>query len=490
MSTSGRWALVAILLACAALGLLYAAYTPAWQVPDEPAHYNYIRGLVERGALPVMEPGDYDQAYLERLTAGRFPPDLSIAPLTYEDHQPPLYYLLAAPLYRLFDGALLPLRLFSVGLGLLLLVVTCRLVRTLFPDRPFLALATVALIAFLPQHLAMTAGVENDGLAELLLAAVLWVTVRMTTDESRGLARRDSLILGLLLGCSLLTKTTAYVGLPVALAGLALRGWRERRGGGSARPAVVGAGLALLVALLLAGPWLARNVAIYGWQDPLGLARHAQVVIGQPRTADWLARYGWVGLTGRFLRTTFNSFWGQFGWMGVPLHEPFYAALGLFSALLAAGFLGWRFDRRRPRLSPAQADGLRLLALSALLTTATYVWYNLTFVQHQGRYLFPALVPLALGAALGLDWLLSPPVARWAAGGLMGAAALLVVWGLARGDLPLLPLLTAGGLAALCGLAAWRPGAGRWLALALLACALVALDLYALFGAIVPTLAG
>ena len=44
------------------LGVLYATHTPAWQAPDEPAHYNYIRQLAD-GQFPLMEAGDYDQAY-------------------------------------------------------------------------------------------------------------------------------------------------------------------------------------------------------------------------------------------------------------------------------------------------------------------------------------------------------------------------------------------------------------------------------------------
>ena len=30
------------------------------------------------------------------------------------------------------------------------------------------------------------------------------------------------------------------------------------------------------------------------------------------------------------------------------------------------------------------------------MTAGGFLWYNLTFVQHQGRYLLPALLPLAL----------------------------------------------------------------------------------------------
>jgi hypothetical protein len=51
---------------------------------------------------------------------------------------------------------------------------------------------------------------------------------------------------------------------------------------------------------------------------------------------------------------------------------------------------------------------LVLLVASVLLAVAAYLYYNLTFVQFQGRYLYPALPIFALGAALGLrQW------ARW-----------------------------------------------------------------------------
>jgi hypothetical protein len=43
-----------------------------------------------------------------------------------------------------------------------------------------------------------------------------------------------------------------------------------------------------------------------------------------------------------------------------------------------------------------------LLALSASITVLLYLYYNLNFVQHQGRYLFPALVPIGAAAAAGM----------------------------------------------------------------------------------------
>lgn len=532
MNRAPRLMLIPLLLTYLALGSLYAFHTPPWQVPDEPAHYNYIRALAQEHTLPVIEEGDYDQAYLERITdqADPFPPQMSIEPLTYEDHQPPLYYLLTLPVYLLSHGALLPLRLASVALGLVLLFLVYGLTRTLFPASHWLALAATVLVAFLPQHLAMMAGVNNDALAEVVLGAALWMLIGLIQQpvpnhETRPARSRPGRSIywstGIVLGLAVLTKTTVYVVLPVALLAVGLREWRAGQtppGAPSerwsaARRWLGQTGWLLLTAALVAGPWLARNVAVYGWRDPLALAHHNAVVVGQPRTVQWLTQYGWAGLAGRFVRTTFQSFWGQFGWMGVPLHPAMYLALALFSALVVCGFVGWLVDPRRPRLTSHQRNGLVLLAVSAGLTLAAYLWYNVTFVQHQGRYLFPALIPLALMAALGLEWLLSPSVARWTAIGLAGAGGVWVVWRLllswraASGGLwpgvsvawvawhmflgegTLLLASTALGLAVLFGLAVLLPRWGRWLGLMALAGGLVALDLYALFGAIVPTLA-
>jgi len=44
-SHTPAWPLSLLIMLYLALGTLYAVQTPIWQVPDEPAHYNYIRYL-------------------------------------------------------------------------------------------------------------------------------------------------------------------------------------------------------------------------------------------------------------------------------------------------------------------------------------------------------------------------------------------------------------------------------------------------------------
>ena len=181
------WVLAGVVVVYLGIGSLFAADTPPWQVPDEPAHYNYVRFVAEKGRLPELRLGDYPQDYLEQLKAARFPPALSIDPIRYESHQPPLYYAMAAGVYRVASqlglSTLLALRLFSLALGAASLYIGFRAVRALLPGEPLLALGTVAFAATLPMHLAMTAAVNNDVLAEVLLGLVVWRLGRAVAER-------------------------------------------------------------------------------------------------------------------------------------------------------------------------------------------------------------------------------------------------------------------------------------------------------------------
>ena len=106
-----------ILVAFVVAASSYAFFTPAWQSPDEPAHYNYIGFIAEVHALPILKIGDYDQLLLQTLVSSRFQSSELVSLLRYEYHQPPLYYLAATPLFWVSGGNLYLLRLFGVLIG-------------------------------------------------------------------------------------------------------------------------------------------------------------------------------------------------------------------------------------------------------------------------------------------------------------------------------------------------------------------------------------
>jgi len=474
------WPAVVILAVFLIVGTLYTFYTPIWQAPDEPAHYNYIRSLAEGRGFPVMAPGDYDQAYLSRLTSEGFPPELSVASLEYEDHQPPLYYLLAVPVYWLGGGAGIPLRLFSLLLGVVCIAMLMAILREFWPERPAMAWMGGGLVAFIPQFVAMMAAINNDALTLGLLWLWLWLALRYLRGAT------SPWVLGGVLGLLLLTKSTGYGAVVLAVLAIALR---ARRTGQSLRWSAREVLIVLGPALVLGALWWTRNVVVYGWPDVMGLIHHDAVVTGQPRTMDWIAREGLFPFLGGALRTTFRSFWGQFGWMGVVLDARIYLGLAILSGLIVWGAV-WRLATTlRAGIEARQRDGLLLLGTSALITAALFVGYNLTFVQHQGRYLFTALPLVGLATAAGLERLLDRKLAVITALCMLLALIVVGIVGLLAGDLPLWPMALFGAAMVALPVAAFTPQRWRSLLGGALLLALAALDVWCLFGFIVPILA-
>src|SRR5690606_31871337 len=143
------------------LAYQFASRTPAWQIPDEPAHYNYSRQVVETGELPVIEMGDWNQPYLNLILRCNFHPAtigqpddqqnlayleacdyypalaIDIRRVEYEDHQPPLYYLLQSVVYRVSDGDLVTMRFFSAILGAGAVLCAWLMIRLLVPQAPY-----------------------------------------------------------------------------------------------------------------------------------------------------------------------------------------------------------------------------------------------------------------------------------------------------------------------------------------------------------------
>ncbi len=414
--------LILLLLAYGIVGALFAIYTPAWQAPDEPAHYNYIAQLAQNGCCPVIEAGDWDSAYLETLKANRFAPDLlaNLSAVQYEDHQPPLYYLLGALIYGVTDGSLTALRLYSVALGAGIVLAAYAVSMTLLPGKAPVALGAAALVAFLPQHLAILASVNNDALGNLIIAVTLLAALHYLQGQ-----RVRPWQLGLLVGVGLLTKVSTLFMVGVVGVAILLKLWPGRASLVQWLRAVVREGLAFaLPALLLGGLWWARSISVYGFPDIFGLRQHDLVVADQARTADLIAQVGFGQYLSSAVQTTFNSFWGQFGWMGVPMPGWVYTLIiGLLLLCLSGYVVGRLGNGSAVSLQgDARKMGL-LLALMLLLAVLAYLYYNTVFLQLQGRYMFTGLIPFALLLACGFDGWVSTVRARLPIAGRFAIAA-------------------------------------------------------------------
>jgi uncharacterized membrane protein len=362
-------------LAYLTLALAYARVTPAWQAPDEPAHYNYVAYLAERGQLPILQQGDYPDGQVPIGPETR-PADVSA--FRYESHQPPLFYALAALVFK-FHPSVFALRALSALFGAALVPVAFWCAKRALPRRPWLWLGVAAFAAFIPMHLFVAGSVENDSLADLVISLLLLAV----------LARWYWPALGLLLGLAFLTKVTIYLPAALLVAMAIFLPRKEAWGVVKSRTRLTSAAGALALAMIVSSWWFVRNALIYGWTDVLVQGRQAEVAGSQTQTGA----FGGAELV-RFVATSFHSFWGQFGWMSIPLPERDYRGLIALTALAAAGWIAILAGCRTQAQSGAARPWLALgLTFTGVL--AGDLAYNLKFVQPQGRYLFPALVPIA-----------------------------------------------------------------------------------------------
>lgn len=187
------------------------------------------------------------------------------------------------------------------------------------------------------------------------------------------------------------------------------------------------------VALALSSWWFIRNAWVYGNLDIFGLQRHDLVVIGQPLTGPLT-----LAAAKRFVSISFQSFWAQFGWMGIVVDERIYLFLWALCAVAVLGLVLfairtlWQGDT----LSHHQRWSLALVALSLALLAAGVLQYNLTYIQAQGRYFFPAIIAIATFFVLGLREIVSPRYAPLLFGFLFAGMFVLDVVALVRFVVP------------------------------------------------------
>lgn len=405
-SVSERIVYIGILSTFLLLGTLFAWRVPDWQAPDEPAHYNYIAEVASGELLPIIEMGDWNNAYLEDLKANNFAPDLLIEldTVQYENHQPPLYYWLASPIFIVTDGSLFAVRMVSVFLALMTVVLSYRITLSIVPKYPHLALAVMALVAFLPQNLHMLASVNNDALAGVVIAVLILLCVNYLKNDTPSVW-----ILGLVIGVAFISKTTSYFMAGVIIIVIFMRWWQSKeREVATLIKAYLGFGIpASIFALLYWG----RNIMTYGFPDFLGLQAHDTIVVGQLRRSEFIEQFGIAAYWREAFFTTFHSFWGQFGWMEARLADALPIAIWFIVALVILGLSGLLLHaagishkaENEVQSNTVQNQIWVMLGFMMLFALAQYIYYNITFMQFQGRYLFVAIIPFAIGMVVGVD---------------------------------------------------------------------------------------
>jgi len=441
-SPERRWLLRALMFLGFIHAAAYALMVPPWQAPDEPGHFehSYLLSTQWRHPLSVQPDPALEAELIASLYANRYwdyvpharPADMPLrlgqlgtfAGSSRTLGRPSLSYVpyaLALVPFRHqdIDAQLRLLRLLSAAYVPLVVWLAWRSAALLFPGAAALPAVAAAFVALLPQHAATMGSVSDGNLAELLASLFFYAVAR---TARMGMTWRRGLAIGLTAFLSLLCKDTALFLLPTALVGFAVLGLRRRLPWWELATAGLSVGL-LTVAGARFGPRINHLQQLRNTWSALFQAGS----YSPERLADY-----WDTAV-----TAFESFWARFGWLTVRMATPVYQALLALSLLLCVGLVMAATSRRWPA-DGATRRGLAtyVLALAfavAFVAGASVVYYSpYVSVAAQGRYLFPALLPMSVLAAIGARaWARLHRAAPLAVVAMLGALAVYALAGVA-----------------------------------------------------------
>lgn len=414
-----RWHRI-VVAAFVFMAAIYNVATPIFESPDELYHFSVVKHIADGLGLPVQSRD-------------------AQAPWNQEGSQAPLYYLLVSPIARWIDtgdmivrlrynplwhpgdpsvpanknvvvhssaeefpwrGTTLAvhlIRFVSIAMGALTVAATGALVREIAPARRDWAMGAMAIVAFNPMFIFLSASVNNDNLVTLLATLGLLLAARCLNERPGGsreaeMTNRRWLIrraaLAIVIGLATLAKASGLILLAPAALALTVVHLQRRE---FAR--WLGSGLLLAAGVaLLAGWWFARNLSLYGeWSGIEILAD----VIGRRLTTPTL-----LDLAAEFEGFRI-SFWALFGWANVTTSQPAYVFFDALSLLAMLGLIGYGMRALRSGTRSALLPWLVLVS-HVLAQFAAVIRYTLILPASQGRLMFPAIG--AIGALLWLGW--------------------------------------------------------------------------------------
>jgi hypothetical protein len=441
--------------------------TPSFQAPDEVDHFAYTQSLVERGKAPSRDPasllhrwsssetlaledvsfvsdhqvgdtrppwGSAQQSYYRAEVRARHPVASDGGGNETAATHGPIYYAALAPAYALASSSpfseLTLMRLASALIGALTVLFTFLLARELAPGLPWLAVLAALLVAYQPMYGFISGSVNNDVGINAAAAATLLVLIRMLR---RGVSVPLGLLTGTLLALLPVIKGTGYSLYPVAAVAIAAALWRHH--GRRYAPGWI----ALLAAGVITrevfaevrgvfrtsagntpGTGAASSTANAVLEHPLGYVAYVWQVF-LPRLPFMASHWETTAYPGFVIFV--ERGWGAFGWYDVFFsHWVYVLVFVLMLAALPLGLLAARRERvaLRDRLPELGVLLLAPVAVVGGFEAAFYTPGTRAVVPEFGRYVFPAIAPLAVLVA-GCLLALGRRRASVAAGALLAA---------------------------------------------------------------------
>jgi hypothetical protein len=305
----------------AVLSLSWSLATAPLQGPDESDHIAYVEHVAETGHIPSATAGEksyaddeggvlaagFSRMYQNPLTRPPWTHAQELAVRAYEGHlpagarktgdgpnsvgkNPPLYYALAAVLWKLTPGGSFMAHLFVIrALGGVLLLLTVALswlaAGEVFGRRMLPRTVATAVVALLPMDGFMSGIASTDVLLATIWAAFLWLALRLVR---LGVSWQRAAGLSVVAVLSVLTHGRGLAILPPLVIVLVVAWLVARRPWRPTVAAIAGSGAALaigFVAYRVVASASGGGASLYGGEVTLGPQSHFK--IKQLLTSIW-----------------------------------------------------------------------------------------------------------------------------------------------------------------------------------------------------------
>ena len=424
MDATRRQRLILLILGLIVIrGLIYSILIPYDHAPDEAHHFQLIKAKALQLRHASVEEQRQIAAQVQLTWCYLFYPESCPDKRSLQDFlgsklpSPPpssqLYYLLTAGTLNILSlenirDEVYVVRGLSILCGLLIVVFAVLVMQEIFPDKLSLSVGVPAFMTFIPQFSAMNGVITNDKFAEVFVALMFWMIVKILKN---GMRRSYLAIYLLSMGFALLSKRTALFVFPVFLVLLLSYYWK-----GS-----LGLWFHLVLIAVFLGIALGTNsLAWYVdeirkstenpvihflreyliWVSPSALTHFLSTLV----SSESLKYYA------KFFIVMYWSFWGLFGYMTIHLHHFWYLLTAFGQALAGCGIVSvvWRVKVKRIAFPQWQAKILYVFGISiffaVLLPFLRFVVVRgYDPMLPQGRYLFPVLIPISLLTLVGLE---------------------------------------------------------------------------------------
>ena len=423
----------------------YSLLFPMYVAPDEPQHVDMVialrhdafswpapakRALAQGVAQssdpiysrgPVRVIGPYRLEGASRRADRKSIAELggnapSLTPPRYPNQlvqHPPLYYAVNAAIIRIIPGSdawsydvyVWFLRFVSACMTSLLPLLAWATTRRMTGADGVAARVAAVTPLLIPGLLRIGSSVNNDNLVTLLSALTFFTLVPVALGE---MSRSRAVKVGAVLGLALLSKMFAVAFIPIV--GLAyLTGWRRHNTKFPLAPAAI----AGVVTFVCGGWWHLRNRVVFGSFVPNGWGKAAFARITakyHPQTVNAFGK--WRNL---FVPRMHNRFWGTIGLLEPPELSRMLTMLLTLTVIALSGVamvrgVRWTGDgigraaERRPRRDLVVFGVAPAVLILLIVAQGTYSEFRRSGIPGgmQGRYLYPAVVPLAAAVCAGL----------------------------------------------------------------------------------------